>query len=92
MPATRTPSTRCGRTSPRWTPGRTALECDVRLTADGHLICVHDRDLKRTASHRGVVSTLELADLDQLDFASWKNPWADLDEEAPPSTPTSTGC
>ena len=63
--------------------GAEALECDVRLTADGHLVCVHDRDLRRTASSRGIVSTMELADLDQLDFASWKNPWADLDDEAP---------
>ncbi len=63
--------------------GAEALECDVRLTADGHLICVHDRDLRRTASNRGVVSTMELADLESLDFASWKNPWADLDDEAP---------
>ncbi|MGD9962208.1 glycerophosphodiester phosphodiesterase family protein [Nocardioides sp.] len=62
--------------------GAEALECDVRLTADGHLVCVHDRDLRRTASTRGVVSTMELADLDQLDFSSWKNPWADLDDEA----------
>ncbi len=63
--------------------GADALECDVRLTADGHLVCVHDRDLRRTASKRGLVSTMELAELDQLDFASWKNPWADLDDEAP---------
>ena len=63
--------------------GAGALECDVRLTADGHLVCVHDRDLRRTASTRGLVSTMELADLDGLDFASWKNPWADLDDEAP---------
>ena len=63
--------------------GADALECDVRLTADGHLVCVHDRDLRRTAAHSGVVSTMNLADLDQLDFASWKNPWADLDDEAP---------
>ncbi len=62
--------------------GAEGLECDVRLTADGHLICVHDRDLRRTASRRGVVSTMELADLDQLDFAAWKHPWADLDDEA----------
>ncbi|WP_344305355.1 glycerophosphodiester phosphodiesterase family protein [Nocardioides bigeumensis] len=62
--------------------GAEALECDVRLTADGHLVCVHDRDLLRTASTRGLVSTMELAELDQLDFASWKNPWADLDDEA----------
>lgn len=63
--------------------GADALECDVRLTADGHLICVHDRDLRRTASTKGVVSTMRLADLDELDFASWKNPFADLDDEAP---------
>lgn len=63
--------------------GAEALECDVRLTADGHLVCVHDRDLRRTASSKGVVSTMELAELDELDFAAWKNPWADLDDEAP---------
>jgi len=26
---------------------------------------------------------MELADLSELDFASWKDPWADLDDEAP---------
>ncbi len=63
--------------------GAEGLECDVRLTADGHLVCVHDRDLRRTASSRGTVSTMELAELDELDFAAWKNPWRDLDDEAP---------
>ncbi len=63
--------------------GAEALECDVRLTADGHLVCVHDRSLRRTASRRGVVSTLDLAELSELDFASWKNPWSELDDEAP---------
>jgi glycerophosphoryl diester phosphodiesterase len=63
--------------------GADGLECDVRLTADGHLVCVHDRDLRRTASYRGAVSTMELAELSELDFAAWKNPWADLDDEAP---------
>jgi glycerophosphoryl diester phosphodiesterase len=67
--------------------GAEALECDVRLTADGHLICVHDRNLRRTSSSRGLVSTMELADLDQLEFASWKNPWADLDDEEPDRDP-----
>ncbi len=63
--------------------GAEGLECDVRLTADGHLVCVHDRSLRRTASQRRIVSTMELAELTELDFASWKNPWADLDDEAP---------
>jgi len=71
--------------------GAEALECDVRLTADGHLVCVHDRDLRRTASTKAVVSAMELADLNELDFASWKNPWADLDDEAPDRDPERDG-
>lgn len=63
--------------------GADGLECDVRLTSDGHLVCFHDRDLRRTGSRRGLVSTMQLAELDELEFASWKNPWADLDDEAP---------
>ena len=62
--------------------GADGLECDVRLTADGHLVCVHDRDLRRTTATKGIVSTMDLADLSELDFASWKNPWSDLDDEA----------
>jgi glycerophosphoryl diester phosphodiesterase len=67
--------------------GAEGLECDVRLTADGHLVCVHDRTLRRTAASAGIVSTMNLAELDELDFASWKNPWAELDDEAPARDP-----
>lgn len=63
--------------------GADGLECDVRLTADGHLVCVHDRRVDRVTNGHGLVSSMELAQLDELDFASWKNPWADLDDEAP---------
>ncbi|MEU2116548.1 glycerophosphodiester phosphodiesterase [Streptomyces sp. NPDC016459] len=52
--------------------GADALECDVRLTADGHLVCVHDRRVDRTSNGRGAVSALELADLAALDFGIWK--------------------
>ena len=52
--------------------GADALECDVRLTRDGVLVCVHDRRVDRTSDGRGVVSTLELAELAELNFASWK--------------------
>jgi glycerophosphoryl diester phosphodiesterase len=51
--------------------GADALECDVRLTRDGVLVCVHDRRIDRTSDGRGVVSALELADLSDLDFSSW---------------------
>ncbi|WP_129308100.1 glycerophosphodiester phosphodiesterase [Streptomyces sp. L2] len=63
--------------------GADALECDVRLTADGHLVCVHDRRVNRTSNGRGAVSALELSDLATLDFGSWKNrdAWRGRDEE-----------
>lgn len=67
--------------------GVDGVECDVRLTADGHLVCVHDRDLRRTASNRGAVSTMDLDELDAFDFASWKHPWSDLDDESPDMDP-----
>ncbi|MFD4943297.1 glycerophosphodiester phosphodiesterase [Streptomyces sp. NPDC058239] len=53
--------------------GADALECDVRLTADGHLVCVHDRRVNRTSNGRGAVSALELSELAALDFGSWKD-------------------
>ena len=62
--------------------GADALECDVRLTRDGHLVCVHDRRINRVSNGRGVVSTLELAELKGLDFAAWKGEHA-LDAELP---------
>jgi len=71
--------------------GADGLECDVRLTSDGHLVCVHDRDLRRTASRRGLISNSSLEDLQELDFASWKNPWAELDDEAPDRDPGVNG-
>lgn len=51
--------------------GADGLECDVRLTRDGHLVCVHDRRLDRTSNGRGRVSAHTLAELDRLDFGSW---------------------
>ncbi|MFC5261891.1 glycerophosphodiester phosphodiesterase [Kribbella qitaiheensis] len=62
--------------------GADGLECDVRLTADGHLVCVHDRRIDRTSNGRGVLSTMRLEELDSFDWGSWKTPWADLDDEA----------
>jgi glycerophosphoryl diester phosphodiesterase len=64
--------------------GADALECDVRLTRDGHLVCVHDRRIDRTSTGRGVLSTLELADLHQLDWGSWRESWDDYEDPEVP--------
>lgn len=70
--------------------GADALECDVRLTADGHLVCVHDRRVNRTSNGRGAVSALELADLAALDFGSWKSRDEEPDWEHRPQDPGDT--
>ena len=68
--------------------GCDGVECDIRLTADHHLVCVHDRRVNRTSNGAGVVSALELARLEELDWASWKTRTHDPDEtEAPESDP-----
>lgn len=51
--------------------GADGLECDVRLTRDGQLVCVHDRTVNRTSDGRGVVSELTLDDLAALDYGHW---------------------
>jgi glycerophosphoryl diester phosphodiesterase len=51
--------------------GADGLECDVRLTRDGHLVCVHDRTVNRTSDSTGVVSDLDLDRLETMDFTSW---------------------
>lgn len=50
--------------------GVDGVECDVRLTRDGHLVCLHDRRVNRTSDGRGPVSKHTLQQLHQLDFGS----------------------
>ncbi|MCX2948604.1 glycerophosphodiester phosphodiesterase family protein [Lentzea sp. NEAU-D7] len=51
--------------------GADGLECDIRLSKDGELVCVHDRTLARTSSGRGTVSALTLDELKKFDYGSW---------------------
>jgi glycerophosphoryl diester phosphodiesterase len=53
--------------------GADGLECDVRLTRDGHLVCVHDRTVNRTSNGSGIVSEYDLSALRELDFRSWRD-------------------
>jgi len=60
--------------------GADGLECDVRLSRDGHLVCVHDRTVNRTSNGRGVVSTMTLDNLAGLDFDGWHDTWDSADD------------
>ena len=51
--------------------GADGLECDVRLTRDGHLVCIHDRRLDRTSNGRGRVSASTLDELASARLRSW---------------------
>jgi glycerophosphoryl diester phosphodiesterase len=55
--------------------GADGVECDVRLTRDGHLVCVHDRRLDRTSTGAGLVSTMTLAQLRELEYGAWHDSW-----------------
>lgn len=60
--------------------GADGLECDVRLTRDGHLVCIHDGRLNRVSNGTGRVSRHMLAELDELDFGSWHTPLSGADD------------
>jgi len=49
------------------------VEFDVRRTADGHLVVIHDATVDRTSNGRGKVSRRALVQLRELDFGSWKS-------------------
>lgn len=47
------------------------LECDVQLSADEVLVCLHDLTLNRTAGVAAAVADRTLAELTSTDFGSW---------------------
>ncbi|MBG6217805.1 glycerophosphoryl diester phosphodiesterase [Arthrobacter sp. CAN_A6] len=52
--------------------GADGMECDVHLTRDEQLVCIHDSTLDRTSNGSGDVADATLDELRQLDFSSWK--------------------
>ena len=50
------------------------VECDLSSTKDGVLVLLHDDTLNRTSSGHGRVQDYTFAQLQQLDFGSWKGP------------------
>lgn len=50
--------------------GAHGLECDVRLTRDGVLVCVHDRTIERISDGTGAVSEMTLDELREYNFGT----------------------
>jgi len=54
--------------------GAHMAEIDVTLSADDHIVVIHDETLDRTTNGRGLVSEFTLAELKKLDAGSWFSP------------------
>jgi glycerophosphoryl diester phosphodiesterase len=54
--------------------GARAAECDVRLSADGAVVVMHDATLDRTTDGTGPVAERTLAELRTLDAGVWRGP------------------
>ena len=51
--------------------GADALELDVHMTADGHLVVCHDATVDRTTDGTGAIAQMTLAEVQSLDNAYW---------------------
>lgn len=54
--------------------GARAIEMDVRMTADGEFVVMHDPFVNRTTNGGGLVSRMTLAEIKALDAGSWFSP------------------
>ncbi|MBI1247278.1 glycerophosphodiester phosphodiesterase [bacterium] len=59
-----------------WDQQADAIEGDFYLTKDGHIVCLHDGDTKRTTGGQANLKPAEatLAELRELDYGAWKDP------------------
>ncbi len=51
--------------------GADGIELDVKLTADGQVVVMHDQSVARTTNGQGSVRSLRLEELRRLDAGSW---------------------
>lgn len=51
--------------------GADGVELDAKLTADGHVIVIHDETVDRTTNGKGKVATFTLEAIRKLDAGSW---------------------
>lgn len=54
--------------------GADGVELDAQLTADGHVVVIHDPNVKRTTDGTGRISSFTLETIRTLDAGSWFSP------------------
>lgn len=57
-----------------WQQGADGLECDVHLTRDGKIVCIHDANTRRTTGISRQVASSTWRSLRALDVGGWKGP------------------
>ncbi|MEE9431728.1 MAG: glycerophosphodiester phosphodiesterase [Melioribacteraceae bacterium] len=61
-----------------WERGAEAVEVDVHLSKDNHVVVIHDYNTKRVGNRNKKVSKQTLSELKELEIGSWKNKkWKD---------------
>jgi len=66
--------------------GAHALELDLHMTADHHLVVCHDATVGRTTDGSGRIAEMSLAEVQALDNAYWWVPGSIVDHDAHPSS------
>ncbi len=51
--------------------GATAVEMDLRCTADGHVVVLHDKSIDRTTDGTGALADLSLEQVRRVDAGAW---------------------
>lgn len=57
-----------------WEQGADGIEADFFLSADGHVVCIHDPNTQKTGSGNLEVGKSTLDQLRALEYGAWKNP------------------
>ena len=61
-----------------WKQQADGVEVDVRMTADGNLVCLHDSNLLRTTGTDKLIEESNMAEISKLDAGSWRGKeWSD---------------
>ena len=55
-----------------WQQGSDGIEGDFYLTTDNQIVCIHDRDTKRTTGTKRMVEASTLSELRKLEYGGWK--------------------